>query len=96
MILEYRVNEMSVQAAWLKTLYDLVEELNCKCKTYVDESYNYVYHQFSRTRVIEISGSATMLGWLKLRMERYLHFISSHENNVDISAEMHDESNALD
>ena len=40
MILEYKVNEISVQAAWLKTLYDLVEELNCKCQTYIDETYN--------------------------------------------------------
>lgn len=96
MILEYRVDEMNVQAAWLKTLYDLIEELNCKCKTYVDESYNYTYHRFSRTRVIEVVGSATMLGWLKLRMERYLHFISSHSPNADISAEMHDESSAVE
>ena len=28
MILEYKVNDLHVQAAWLKTLYDLVEELN--------------------------------------------------------------------
>ena len=27
MILEYSVNEAQVQPAWLKTLYDLVEEL---------------------------------------------------------------------
>lgn len=96
MILEYRVNEMDVQAAWLKTLYELIEELNCKCKTYIDESYNYTYHQFARTRVIEVSGSSTMLGWLKLRMERYAHFISSHNPGAGISAELHDESNSVD
>ena len=28
MILEYKVNENDVQAAWLKTLYDLIDELN--------------------------------------------------------------------
>lgn len=93
MFLEYRVNEMNVQAAWLKTLYDLVEELNCKCKTYIDESYNYTYRQFLRTRVIEVYGSETMLGWLKLRMERYLHFISQHGEDGTISTEIH-ESNA--
>lgn len=90
MILEYRVNEMSVQAAWLTTLYELVEELNCKCKTYIDESYSYSYKHFSRTRVIEVYGSDTMLGWLKLRMERYLHFIALHDKIADISAEVHE------
>ena len=90
MILEYRVNEMNVQAAWLKTLYDLVEELNCKSKTYVDESYNHSTSSLSRIRVIEVRGSGTMLGWLKLRMERYLHFISAYEDKMEISSEMHE------
>lgn len=85
MILEYRINEMGVQAAWLKTLYDLVEELNCKCKTFVEENYNQSYRQFSRTRIIEIYGSDTMISWLKLRMERYLHFISTHDGNQIVS-----------
>lgn len=90
MILEYRVNEMFIQAAWLKTLYELIDELNCKCKTYVDESYNQAYKHFSRTRVIEIYGADTMLSWLKLRMERYMHFISSHDKSAGITAEIHD------
>lgn len=90
MILEYKVNETHVQAAWLKTLYDLVEELNCKCKTYIDESYNHTYKHFSRMRIIEVYGSDTMLSWLKLRMERYLHFISSHEETTGITSEMHE------
>ena len=89
MILEYKVNEMHVQAAWLKTLYDLIEELNCKCKTYVEESYNNTYKNFARTRIIEVYGSDTMLSWLKLRMERYLHFISSHNDKNEIITEMH-------
>lgn len=90
MILEYKVNETHVQAAWLKTLYDLVEELNCKCKTYIDESYNHTYKHFTRTRTIEIQGSDTMLSWLKLRMERYLHFISTFDETDIISTEMHE------
>lgn len=90
MILEYRVNEMNVQAAWLKTLYELVEELNCKCKTYIEESCSTSYKNFSRTRIIEIQGSDTMLGWLKLRMERYLHFISAYDKSTEISSEMHE------
>lgn len=88
MILEYKVNETNVQAAWLKTLYDLIEELDCKCKTYIEESYNYTYRNFARMRIIEITGSNTMLNWLKLRMERYLHFISM--NSVDIETEFHE------
>jgi hypothetical protein len=90
MILEYKVNEMHVQAAWLKTLYELIEELNCKCKTYIDESYNYTYRHFSRMRIIEVYGSDTMLSWLKLRMERYLHFISIHDETDAIASEMHE------
>lgn len=90
MILEYKVNEMHVQAAWLKTLYELIEELDCHCKTYIEESYNQTYKHFSRMRIIEVSGSGTMLSWLKLRMERYLHFISNHEESEEISAEMHE------
>jgi len=92
MILEYKVNEMHVQAAWLKTLYELIDELNCKCKTYIEESYNHTYKHFSRMRIIEVYGSDTMLSWLKLRMERYLHFISSHDKTEEISAEMHEAS----
>lgn len=90
MILEYRVNEMHVQAAWLKTLYELIEELNCNCKTYIEESYNQTYKHFSRMRIIEVTGSGTMLSWLKLRMERYLHFIASHENASGITSEIYE------
>ncbi|MBP7211968.1 hypothetical protein KBA27_03955 [bacterium] len=91
MILEYKVNETHVQAAWLKTLYDLIEELDCKCKTYIDESYNHTYRHFSRMRIIKISGSDTMLSWLKLRMERYLHFVSKFDGEKEILAEVHEE-----
>lgn len=90
MILEYKVNEMHVQAAWLKTLYELIEELDCKCKTYIEESYNQTYKHFSRMRIIEVYGSGTMLSWLKLRMERYLHFISSYDEKTSIQSEMHE------
>lgn len=91
MILEYSVNEAQVQPAWLKTLYDLVEELNCKCKTYIDESYNRSYKQFTRTRTIEVYGSETMLSWLKLRMERYAHFINAFNDQADIQTIMKEE-----
>lgn len=92
MILEYKVNEGQVQAAWLKTLYDLVEELNCKCNTYIEEAYNRQYKNFDRTRIVEITGSETMLGWLKLRMERYSHFIDSFNSQPDIETFLRDEN----
>lgn len=87
MILEYKVNEHQVQAAWLKTLYDLVEELNCKCQTYIDEVYNRNNKKFDRTRTIEVYGSDTMLSWLKLRMERYSHFISNFNEKPEIKTQ---------
>ena len=77
MIIEFRVNENSTEAAWLKTLYDLIEELNCRCNTYLEETHNKSFKNYVRTRVIEVFGSDTMVGWLKLRMERYNHFINS-------------------
>ena len=88
MILEYSVKEALVQPAWLKTLYDLVEELNCKCKTYIDESYNRTQKQYARTRTIEVYGSETMLSWLKLRMERYSHFINEFNDKAEIQANL--------
>lgn len=87
MILEYKIDESKVQAAWLKTLYDLVEELNCKCQTYINESYSKTFKSFTRTRVIEVQGSSTMLSWFKLRMERYSHFISCYNEQPEIKQE---------
>lgn len=84
MILEYRISEMNTQAAWLKTLYDLIDELNLKCQTYIDETYNRTFNHFSRIRIIEIFGSDTMLSWFKLRMERYLHFIDVFNEKPEI------------
>ena len=73
MILEFKVDELSVQSAWLKTLYDLVEELNCKAQTFMEEKYNTTRNCFAPIRVVKIFGSNSMLSWLKLRMERYTH-----------------------
>jgi len=84
MILEFKVDENIVEAAWLKTLYDLVEELNCRCNTYVEETYNKSYKNFVRTRVVEVFGSNTMVSWLKLRMERYNHFVDSFNSKPEV------------
>ena len=93
MILQFKVNEGIVEAAWLKTLYDLVDELNCKSQTFVEETYNRSFKNFMRTRIIEIYGSNTMLSWLKLRMERYDHFVNSYNKKPEIITNM-DEAEA--
>ncbi|MDD3593934.1 MAG: hypothetical protein PHX18_04835 [Candidatus Gastranaerophilales bacterium] len=85
MILKFQVEENNVQAAWLKTLYDLIEELNCKCNTYLEESKITPYREFSRKRIVEVYGSDTMVSWLKLRMERYSHFIDNFNSKPEIS-----------
>ena len=77
MILEFKVDELSVQGAWLRTLYDLIDELNCKCQTFMEEKYNTNRNCFAPVRVVKIFGSNSMLSWLKLRMERYNHFVDS-------------------
>lgn len=77
MILEFKVDELSVQGAWLRTLYDLIEELNCKCQTFMEEKYNTSRNCFAPVRVVKVVGSNSMLSWLKLRMERYNHFVDS-------------------
>ncbi|MCQ2790379.1 MAG: hypothetical protein MJ229_08410 [bacterium] len=85
MILECRMCEKQLQENWLKGLYNLIEELDCKCKTHIEESYSQVGRNFSRNRVIEVSGSDTMLNCLKTRMERFLRFKSP---NITISANL--------
>ena len=84
MILQLKVNESTVQAAWLQTLYELIDELNCKCKTYLEDNLSKSSKYLERTRIIEVYGSDTMVGWLKLRMERYLHFVDSYNNKPEI------------
>lgn len=76
-VLEFRIDEANVQSAWLKTLYDLADELNCKCQTFFEEKYSAARKCFAQTRVVKIIGANAMLDWLKLRMERYDHFVNS-------------------
>ena len=85
MILRFQIDENNVQAAWLKTLYDLIDELNCKCNTYLEETKVSPFKAFSRKRIVEVYGSSTMVGWLKLRMERYSHFINSFNSKPEIT-----------
>lgn len=83
MILEYKIDELSVPTAWVQTLYELVDELNCKCQTFFEENYSTEHKRFCQTRTIKIRGDGTMLNWLKLRMERYSHFIDTLNSRVD-------------
>lgn len=85
MALEYRIKETGVQAAWLRTFYDLVEELNCKCQVSLEETYNRSFRHFERITILEVYGSETMLSWFKLRMERYSHFISSFNEKPELT-----------
>ena len=95
MILEFKVDELSVQSAWLKTLYDLIDELNCKCQTFMEEKYNTNRNCFVPVRVVKIVGSDSMLSWLKLRMERYNHFIDSLNSQTVFSTTFLEESEEL-
>ncbi|OGI00631.1 MAG: hypothetical protein A2Y25_04575 [Candidatus Melainabacteria bacterium GWF2_37_15] len=93
MIIEFKVNENTVEAAWLKTLYELIEELNCKCNTFLEETHNKSYKNYQRTRIVEVYGSETMVSWLKLRMERYTHLIDMMgDNKPEISIIPEDDS----
>ena len=93
MILEYKINELDIHSAWLQTLYELVDELNCKCQTFFEEGYSQEHKCFAQTRTIKIRGESTMLNWLKLRMERYTHFIDTLNARADaISSYLNDDS----
>ena len=95
MILEFKVDELSVQSAWLKTLYDLIDELNCKCQTFMEEKYNTNRNCFVPVRVVKIFVADSMLSWLKLRMERYNHFIDSLNSQTVFSTTFLEESEEL-
>lgn len=84
MFLELKINEKLATPAWLKTLYDMVEELNCTCNTHMEETFNRSFKHYTRTRIIEIYGSDTMISWLKLRMERYDHMVDTLNNKPEV------------
>ncbi len=91
MFLEYRIENDELQDAWLETLLGLVDELNCKHQTFFEESYSSKKKCFIQTRIIKISGKNDMLGWLKLRMERYSHFIQKLNNYAELYTEKIDD-----
>ena len=84
MIVEFRLDEKTVEPAYLKTLYDTIDELNCRCATYLEENYNKERRKYSKTRVVEVYGSPTMVSWLILRMQRYMHLIDKFSDNRSV------------
>lgn len=78
---EFLVIESEVTAAWLYTLYDLIDELNCTYETEVEDFYSKTYKIFKRVRSIIVFGSPTMIGFLRLRMSRYEQYIEKLNNS---------------
>lgn len=83
MYLEYRVDNDELQDAWLQTLLNMVDELSCKYQMFFEEGYSTKKKCFTQTRIIKVTGPDAVLGWLKLRMERYNHFISILNNYAE-------------
>ena len=91
MYLEYRIDNDELQDAWLQTLLGMIEELNCRYQMFFEEGYSSKKKCFTQTRIIKVTGSSPMLGWLKLRMERYSHFINEFNEKAEIQANIKEE-----
>ena len=57
----------------------------------MEEKYNTNRCCFSPVRVVKIFGADSMLSWLKLRVERYNHFVDSLNSQEMFSASFIDE-----
>ena len=93
MYLEYRVDNDELQDAWLQTLLNMVDELSCKYQMFFEEGYSTKKKCFTQTRIIKVTGPDAVLGWLKLRMERYNHFISILNNCAEFYISKTEEEN---
>ncbi len=93
MYLEYRVDNDELQDAWLQTLLNMVDELSCKYQMFFEEGYSTKKKCFTQTRIIKVMGPDAVLGWLKLRMERYNHFISMLNNYAEFYISKGEEEN---
>ncbi|HIT55914.1 TPA: hypothetical protein IAA92_06605 [Candidatus Galligastranaerophilus intestinigallinarum] len=93
MYLEYRVDNDELQDAWLQTLLNMVDELSCKYQMFFEEGYSTKKKCFTQTRIIKVTGPDAVLGWLKLRMERYNHFISMLNNYAEFYISKTEEEN---
>lgn len=77
MVIEIKCDCHTTPPAYLLTLYEIIEELNLYTQCEIREIYNPDKRRYSNTRVVEIYGSDTMVSWLILRMQRYLHQVES-------------------
>lgn len=93
MYLEYRVDNDELQDAWLQTLLNMIDELSCKYQMFFEEGYSTKKKCFTQTRIIKVTGPDAVLGWLKLRMERYNHFISMLNNYAEFYISKTEEEN---
>ena len=93
MYLEYRVDNDELQDAWLQTLLNMVDELSCKYQMFFEEGYSTKKKCFTQTRIIKVTGPDAVLGWLKLRMERYNHFINMLNNYAEFYISKTEEEN---
>ena len=93
MYLEYRVDNDELQDAWLQTLLNMVDELSCKYQMFFEEGYSTKKKCFTQTRITKVTGPDAVLGWLKLRMERYNHFISMLNNYAEFYISKTEEEN---
>lgn len=84
MYLEYRVDNDELQDAWLQTLLNIADELSLRCQTLFEEGYSSKKKCFTQTRIIKVTGPDAVLGWLKLRMERYSHFVNMLNNYAEL------------
>ncbi len=94
MYLEYKIEDDELQDAWLETLLGLVDELDCKYQMSFEEGYSSKKKCFTQTRIIKVTGPGAVLGWLKLRMERYTHFISVLNNYAELYISKLEEDNS--
>jgi len=83
-IVQFQLDEKLVKPAYLKTLYDLIEELNCRSETWLEESYSQERRKYCKNRVVQVSGSNTMVSWLLLRMQRYKHLVDKFSDGNSI------------
>lgn len=75
MFLEFTLEEHLLKPAYLQTLYELIDELNCKCISYIEE-INKNHIDYNNPKKITVYGSPAMLNWLLLRIQRYDYYIN--------------------
>lgn len=89
MNVEFRIDEKTVESAFLLTLYDIIEELNCKSTTILEDYYNKELKKYCKIRIINVYGSSVMVSWLVLRVQRYLYLVDQLKENNSIISDLY-------